>query len=167
MDEIWKNLEHMNPNEFSRDDYTYLTYLVKAGLRKRHGEVEPKYAFIRKEETVVQRKTDATRSVKVPRLTVCYLRPGVESPEEGITAVGLAYCSIGDNPNKFYGRALAFKRSVAALLGRQDCDENFIRPGTQLETFLCAIGRPIAVKSFVINSPDYRVMREDVTDEEE
>ena len=163
MDEIWRNLDHVNPNEFSRDDYIYLTYLIKSGLRKRHGEIEPKYAFIRKEETVVQRKVDATRTIKVPRLTVCYIRPGEVYRE---TAVGLAYCSIGDNPNKWYGRALAFKRAVAALLGRQDCEENFIRPGTQFETFLCAIGSPVALKSFVTASADYNLVRDADSDEE-
>ena len=157
MDQLWKNLEHLNPNEFGKDDYTYLTYLVLSGLRSRHGEVEPKYAFVRSEEPVGGRKSAPGKTVRLPRLTVCYLRR-IEGLEPQ-TAVGLAFCSNGDNPNKWYGRALAFKRSVTALIGRHLTEENYIREGTEFATFLTEIGSPVITKSFLHLSSDFVLVK--------
>lgn len=158
MDDLWFDLEHMNPQDFMKDTYTYFCKLVRQGLRKRHGEITPSYAFFRTEEVVFPKKdSEMCLVVQVPRLTVCYLRPVEPSPETGRTAVGFAYCNSVDNPNKWFGRALAFKRAITALVGREDNQENFIREYTELAYFLDLIGCPSNVKASVIYSSDFKV----------
>ncbi len=161
MNNIWVSLEHMTPNEFTKEDYTWFLFLVRESLRKKHGDIEPEFAFLRKEETVISKKGDLRieNPVKIPRLTVCHLRPSDPSPNAGTTAVGFAFCNSNDNPNKFFGKALALKRAVKALVGREDCQENFIRHDTSFEGFLREIGLSTNVKSSLVYDPEWSITR--------
>ena len=129
--DLWNNLEHSNPKEFRKEDYFCLVDMILTGLDNRHADLNPLFGFYRDSENL-------------PRLTVCYLKT-----EEGV-AVGLAFCSNGDNPNKHFGKAVAFKRAVRALLGRHTEDEqNKISMDTDFDVFLGEYLCPITVKSYM------------------
>jgi hypothetical protein len=151
MNDLWLNLEHEDAHLFGKEEFLYLMFTVQGGLSKRYGLIEPEFAFYRKEE--VQRHPDPMKSssqtVNVPRLTVCYIRT-----EDG-TSTGIAYCSKPDNPNKWYGRALAFKRAVQILLGRDIYDEIYIRQGTDLDLFLKSLGINMMRKSVYAFNKNY------------
>ena len=155
-DDLWYNLEHFNSQTFTHDDYMWIIYAVKRGLYKRHGDINPEYAFLRNEEILHSRKNlIVDKTVFIPRMTVCYLRPNDPSPASGSTAVGFAFCSNGDNPNKWYGRALAFKRAVMALVARHLTYENLIREETEFATFLSKHNCSKIIKSFLAPSSDF------------
>lgn len=157
--DMWKNLEHVPSNEFTKEDYLCLTSIILNGLKRSHGEVETHFSFFRSNETVIQKNTGEQHKTNVPRLSICQIRPGVQSPIRGNIAVGLAFCTTPDNPNKYYGKTLAFKRAVIALVARGVSDENVIRSGTRFDNFLKEIQCPRVVKSFLMTENEYANLR--------
>ncbi len=158
MNYLWKNLEHVHPQDFTADDFLWINEVVLTGLNRCHWGVIPEFAFFRSEEyqgNPLVTQESGGKKARIPRLTVCYLR------SQEWTAVGLAFCSKGDNPNKLYGKALALKRAVTALVGRQICNENYIREDTEFKTFLNTLGSPLAVKSFLIQDQEYTLVLKD------
>lgn len=150
-DEMWRNLEHEDPHFFTRDDLEGLVNVISAGLEKNHGVITPKFSFFFTNEGMNNR----------PRLTLCYISPEEPSPYAGRTVVGMAYCMSVDNPNKSFGKALAFKRAVETLVDRGVHDDHFIREDIEFSDFLKGIHIPAIVKNFVVNEKDFRFKRID------
>ena len=92
-----------------------------------------------------------------PKMTVAYIRTATR------TAVGVAFCSPKDNPNKKIGRSIALGRAKAALAGESRPINRYEPMRTLLRVKRCEEIRTnrhiklIHNKAFEVKDPTFRV----------
>jgi hypothetical protein len=156
--DLWNSLEYVHPSAVTKQVYESFVETVLPSVMKKHGDVRLYNSFVREKVRRVNKYRKMVES-NIPRLSVCYLRTKTG------TAVGLTYCNSHDNPNTWFGRALALKRAVRALKGRNKyrphvvrTGNNLIRDETEFSALLLKYECLVSTKSFLVQGdPEYRL----------